>query len=120
MGTIKTFEESRVWIEAKMLALIVYKDFTSCKDFSFRDQIRRASISVSNNIAEGFERGTNPELSRFLYIAKGSVAETRSMLHIAKDLGYIDDTSYKELISKTLIIAKMLSAFIKTIQPYKL
>lgn len=115
MDTIKSFEDSRVWNEAKDFALDIYRNFISCKDYSFRDQIQRASISISNNIAEGFERGTNPELSRFLYIAKGSAAETRSMLHIAKELRYITDRTYQDLIETSFTISKMLSAFIKTL-----
>jgi four helix bundle protein len=79
----KRFEDLPVWNEAIELAVQVY-ELTSKPEFasrySLRDQIERAAVSVSNNIAEGFERGTNNELLSFLYIARGSAGEVRSML----------------------------------------
>ncbi len=83
MGTFQRFEDLPVWQEAIKLADEVY-NMTECKEwkgsYSLRDQIERASLSVSNNIAEGFERGTTNELLAFLYIARGSAGEVRSML----------------------------------------
>lgn len=83
MATFKRFEDLPVWQEAIRLAEGVY-DMTESKDWqgspSLRDQIERAALSVSNNIAEGFERGTTKELLAFLYIARGSAGEVRSML----------------------------------------
>ena len=77
------FEELPVWQDAIKLAIAVYA-FTTCAAFrrrySLKDQLERAAVSVSNNIAEGFERGTNQELLTFLYIARGSCEEVRSML----------------------------------------
>src|SRR5688572_27304270 len=77
------FEELPVWQDAIKLAVTVYA-FTSGAAFggrySLKDQLERAAVSVSNNIAEGFERGTNQELLTFLYIARGSCGEVRSML----------------------------------------
>lgn len=82
--TYERFEDLPVWKEAMRLATVVY-DLTEHPDFrgsaSLRDQLERATLSVSNNIAEGFERGTTNELLYFLYIARGSAGETRSMLH---------------------------------------
>jgi four helix bundle protein len=81
--TYSRFEELPVWQEAIRLAENTY-DMTESKEWrasrSFRDQIERAALSVSNNIAEGFERGTTKELLAFLYIARGSAGEVRSML----------------------------------------
>ncbi len=81
--TYSRFEDLPVWREAIHLAETVY-DMTESKDWrasrSFRDQLERAALSVSNNIAEGFERGTTNELLAFLYIARGSAGEVRSML----------------------------------------
>ena len=83
MGTFQRFEDLPVWQEAIKLADEVY-NMTECKgwkgSYSLRDQIERASLSVSNNIAEGFESGTTNELLAFLYIARGSAGEVRSML----------------------------------------
>ena len=83
------FEELPVWNSAIELAVKVY-ELTSNPEFknrySLRDQLERAAVSVSNNIAEGFERGTNQELLTFLYIARGSVGEVRSMLNLLERL----------------------------------
>jgi four helix bundle protein len=81
--TYSRFEDLPVWKEAIRLCNGVY-DMTESRDWkgsrSLRDQIERAALSVSNNIAEGFERGTTNELLAFLYIARGSAGEVRSML----------------------------------------
>ena len=110
------FEDLPVWIESKVFTLDVYKKFSLLKDFAFKDQIQRASISIMNNISEGFERKGNKELSRFLYIAKGSAGEVRSMLYIAKELSYITDESFSELFIKIENISKQLSGFIKSLE----
>ena len=83
---IKSFEDIIAWKKAKELNLLIYRNFRNRRDFSFRDQIQRASVSIMNNIAEGFERGGNKEFKNFLFIAKGSCAEVRSMLILALDL----------------------------------
>jgi len=79
---------------------MVYKDFgpesPSAKDFGFRNQIQRASISVMNNIAEGFERESGPDFARFLNIAKASCGEVRSMYYAAQDLNYLNETVANE------------------------
>lgn len=112
---IKSFEEITAWQKAKELNLLIYKNFKNCKDFSFRDQIQRASVSIMNNIAEGFERGGNKEFRNFLFISKGSCAEVRSMLNLAFDLKYINSFVYKSSSSLTVEISKLLSGFIKTL-----
>ncbi len=76
---IEKFEDIRAWQNAKELTKTIYFAFSDTKDFSFRDQIQRASVSIMNNIAEGFERQTNNEFKHFLFIAKGSCGEVRSM-----------------------------------------
>lgn len=113
---IQKFEDIIAWQKAIQLAEFVYINFKSCKDFSFRDQIQRAVISISNNIAEGFERGTNKELKNFLFIAKGSCAEVRSMTHLAKRLNYVDVKTAEEISKNTTEISMMLSGFIKKIR----
>lgn len=86
---IEKFEDIIAWQKAKELTLTVYTVFKANRDYAFRDQIQRASISIMNNIAEGFERGSNPDFRKFLFIAKGSCGEVRSMLMIAEELGYL-------------------------------
>lgn len=115
MATIQTFEDVKAWQEAKLLTTEIYKHFKSSKDYSFRDQIQRASVSIMNNIAEGFERQTNKELKQFLYISKGSCGEVRSMVELAVELKYITPGDSKKFIEQTTTISKMLAGFIKTL-----
>ena len=77
---IDRFEDIIAWQKAKSLTLNIYTLFAESKDFGFKDQIQRASVSVMNNIAEGFERKTNKEFKYFLFVAKGSCGEVRSMI----------------------------------------
>ncbi|WP_273568231.1 four helix bundle protein [Maribacter halichondriae] len=86
---VKKFEELLVWQKSQDFAVSIYKDFSTLKDYSFKDQITRASVSISNNIAEGFDRRTNPDFIRFLYIAISSNSEVRSMLYLSERLGYL-------------------------------
>lgn len=113
---IEKFEDIMVWQKAKEFTIKIYLVFENSKDFSFKSQIQRASISVMNNIAEGFERKTNKELVQFLYISKGSAGEVRSMLHLALDLGFITKEQSDKLISDIIEISKMLSGFIKSLK----
>ena len=89
----KRFEDLWIWQQARVLVGEVYRDFgvdsLATRDFGFRDQIRRAGISVMNNIAEGFERNTNADFARLLDIARGSAGEVRSMYFAAEDLEYV-------------------------------
>jgi four helix bundle protein len=110
---IKNFEEVVSWQKSRELSKLVYKLFKESKDFSFRDQIQRASISIMNNIAEGFERESSKDLKRFLFVAKGSSAEVRSMLHIALDLNYISKDDFSEAYALSTDISRLLSGFIK-------
>ena len=107
------FEEIQSWQKAKELTLGVYRNFSDNKDYGFKDQIQRASVSVMNNIAEGFERQTNKEFIRFLYIAKGSGGEVRSMLYLAKDFKYISNEQFEELYNLSLDVTRLISGFIK-------
>ncbi len=112
---IERFEDIIAWQKAKQLSVLVYKTFSQNKDYGFRDQIQRASVSVMNNIAEGYERRTNNEFKQYLYISKGSCGEVRSMLCLAKELEIIPDDKYVELTNLAEEISKMLGGFIKTL-----
>ena len=114
MGVNK-FEDILAWQKAGELTMNIYKTFQDNKDFAFRDQIRRASVSIMNNIAEGFERYSNKEFKRFLYIAKGSCGEVRSMLYLAIKLNYVSEKQFNDYYSKTVEISKMLAGFIKSL-----
>ncbi len=89
------FEDMIVWQKSQQLAVCSVQNFSISKDFGFRDQIQRATVSISNNIAEGFERRSNKEFRQFLFIAKGSAGEVRNMLYFAKKLNYITEEQLK-------------------------
>ncbi|MBI2064765.1 MAG: four helix bundle protein [Candidatus Yanofskybacteria bacterium] len=112
---INSFEEIISWQKSGELTLLIYKLFKSNKDFGFRDQIQRASVSIGNNIAEGFERKSNNEFKHFLFIAKGSCGEVRSMSYLAVKLGYIDDKDFNNIQFLCSEISKLISGLIKTL-----
>lgn len=112
---IEKFEDIIAWQKSKRLTGSIYSLFLQNNDFGFKDQIQRASVSIMNNIAEGFERKGNKEFGKFLYISKGSCAEVRSMLHIALDLKYIPKNICDTLLNDTVEISRILSGLIKTL-----
>jgi four helix bundle protein len=88
MGTIKNFEDLEIWKIARELVNMVYSDFRKSSDFTFKNQITSAGISVMNNIAEGFCRNSDAEFRQFLNIATGSAGEVKNMYYIAEDQRY--------------------------------
>ncbi len=110
---INRFEDIIAWQKAKSLTMVIYKSLEKCNDFSLKDQIQRASVSIMNNIAEGYERQSNKEFKYFLFVAKGSCAEVRSMLYLALELKLIEEKCVEDLILLTVEISKMLSGLIK-------
>jgi len=115
------FEELPVWNRAIELAVEIY-DFTSRSEFrnrySLRDQLERATVSVSNNVAEGFERGTTQELLSFIYIARGSAGEIRSMLCLLERLSVFAHlkSEISNLKSKAEVISRQLRAWANALQ----
>lgn len=112
---ISSFEEILAWQKSRQLVADIYKEFSRNNDYGFRDQIQRAAVSVMNNIAEGFERKSNNEFRQFLYIAKGSCGEVRSMLALAEDLRYISPENASLLADKSKEISRMLMGLIKSL-----
>jgi four helix bundle protein len=115
LAKIERFEEIKAWQLAKDLVTTVYRSSENgqfAKDYSLRDQIRRAAVSVMSNIAEGFERGSDKDFQRFLYMAKGSAGEVRSHLFVAKELGYLTAEDFSALRGKAEDVSKSLSGFI--------
>jgi four helix bundle protein len=116
MGKFISFEEINSWQRARALNKKIYlvtENDTFKKDFDLARQIRRSSVSISSNIAEGFERNTDKEFVHFLYIAKGSAGEVRSQLYLAMDLNYLGQELFSELVAEVSEISKLLSGFIK-------
>lgn len=112
---ISKFEDIIAWQKGRELTLYIYSHFSNCKDFGFKNQIFRAVISIINNIAEGFERKGDKEFKHFLFIAKGSCAEVRSMLYLALDLNYITSKEFNSAYNLSIEISRLLSGFIKTL-----
>lgn len=112
---IQKIEDIVAWQKAQDLATEVYPQFSGVKDFTFKDQICRAVISVSNNIAEGFDRKTDKEFSYFLYIALGSSSEVKSMLYLSEKLGYISKNDHQKHIDQGSEVARVIRGFIKSI-----
>jgi four helix bundle protein len=111
----KRFEDIIAWQKSQLLARNIYRLFRNCKDYSFRGQIYRAVISISNNIAEGYEKGTNKDYTKFLFIAKGSCGEVRSMIYLAKDLKYISEKNFYIIYEQSVEVSKIIYGIIKYI-----
>ena len=116
MGKFNSFEEINSWQKARIFNKRIYEvtdNEVFKKDYALTRQIRRASISISSNIAEGYERNTDKEFIYFLYIAKASAGEVRSQLYLALDLNYISKIEFDELFENVSDISKLISGFIK-------
>lgn len=122
MATILKFEDIIAWQKALELSDLIYeysnKDKFS-KDFGLRDQMRRASISVISNIAEGFEREGNNQFIYFLLVAKASAGELRAQLYIARNQKYITIEEFEQLNNKVLEVSKTISGFISYLRTQK-
>lgn len=108
-----TFESLRVWHDARRLTSRIYTvagGGAFARDWSLRDQIRRAAVSVMSNVAEGYERGGRKEFLRFLRMAKGSAGEVRSQLYAAQDVGYLEAPLANELREEAAALSRRLGA----------
>ncbi len=114
--SIERFEDLLIWQRSMDFVIAIYNNFGSLKDFGFRDQIQRASVSIPSNIAEGFERDSNKEYVRFLFIARGSSGECRTFIYLAKKLKYIDEETADNLLNEIKQISSMIYGLIKTRQ----
>ena len=115
----ESFEELHVYQRARELTNSVYEVSRKgefARDFGLVDQIRRASVLIMSNIAEGFERGAKTEFIQFLFIAKGSCGEVRAQLQIATDQGYISNREFEQMNDLARRISGMLSNFIAHLQ----
>lgn len=116
MATILKFEDLICFSKARELTKSVYKEFKDCKDYGFKDQITRASVSVLSNVAEGFERGTKSEFLNYLYIAKGSAGEVRAQLYVAYDVGYVNMETFKYLNNLAQECSKLIQSFAEKVK----
>lgn len=114
MATINKYEDLEVWKMSMDLCLEVYNATNQekfSKDFGLKDQIRRCSVSIPSNIAEGFERDSTNQFLYFLTIAKGSAGELRTQLIIARRLNYIESDQFQILVNKCIETEKQLGGF---------
>jgi len=117
---ITCFEDLIIWQKAQDIAVKIYKlveenDLIK-KDFSLKDQGKSAALSISDNIAEGFEYNNNPDFHRFLRISKGSCGEIRNKIHFAKRLEFISDALAESLINEVKILGNQIGELIKKVK----
>ena len=115
MSKIERFEDIKAWQKAQDVVNTIYRvsnDGNFNKDFALRDQMRRAAISISSNVAEGFSKHSNKEFIQFLFIAKGSAAELQSQLYTALAQNYISKEQFDKLYSELEVVSKQISKFI--------
>jgi four helix bundle protein len=116
---IESFEDLWVWQKGIELVKQVYLltgEGKLNKDFSLRDQLQRAAVSIPTNIAEGFERSSRKEYVLFLNIAKGSAGEVRSLLRVTLEIGYLEQSRYDQLRSGVLELSRYLSNQIRSLK----
>ncbi len=123
MASITKFTDLIVWQKAHVFVLSIYRSteiFPVSEQFGLTSQIRRASVSITSNIVEGFERGTNKELRQFLIIARASLAEVQNQLLIARDLKYLSKNDFTKLAGDSVEVHKLINGFMKSLQARKL
>jgi len=109
----QNFQDMEMWKSAKNLAVIIHKIFSNSRDYLFRDQIERAVITIMNNLAEGFDRRSDKQFKYFLFIARGSCAEVRSMAILGFELGYLKNKDPKIIEDLYVDISKMIIGMTK-------
>ena len=105
-----------IWKRSSKVCSDVYIYFKEFKDYGFKDQLTRASLSVASNIAEGVEKSSDKDTIRFLDIARGSIAEVQTQIYIGIKIEYIDKETGMEWINEYEEISKMITSFIKRIR----
>lgn len=115
-GKIKSFTDLNAWKIGHDLVLNIYqitKSFPKEETYGLMDQMRRSSVSITSNIAEGFSRNTYREKLQFYAIALGSLTELQNQLLVARDIGYVSVYRFKEIANKTVVVNKLLNGLIK-------
>ncbi len=121
MTTISRFEDIEAWKTARQLTDLIYAQTGQgnfSRDFGLRDQIRRASVSIMSNIAEGFESRTDAQFANFLGMAKASAGEVRAQLYVALDQKYITEEQFRELYLLAEKCARQIANFVKYLQSH--
>ncbi len=122
MAKIEKFEDLEIWINANEIVLELFavtNEPAFKAEWGLKDQVRRAAISISNNIAEGFEYNNNKEFIRFLKYPKGSAGELRNQLFVLKESGFIQKEVYFNLYDKLISLSKQIKGFMKYLQEFE-
>jgi len=123
MATFQKFEDIEAWQRARELTREIYtasNENPFSKDFGLRDQVRKTSVSIMSNIAEGFERDGTKEFIQFLSVAKGSSGELRSQLYVALDQGYLEEERFDRLLGIVLETNRMIGGLINYLRKSKM
>jgi four helix bundle protein len=116
MLTIKSFTDLITWKEGHKLVLLIYKitkNFPSEERYSLVDQMRRASVSITSNVAEGFSRHSLKEKTQFYYMAKASLVELQNQMLVARDVGYLEKKDFDLLANQSVLVHKLINGLIK-------
>jgi len=113
------FEDLDVWKKACRVTVRLYSLLAGCKDYSLKDQMLRAAVSIASNIAEGSERNSTVDFRRFIFIAKGSAAELRTQIYISSSIGIINQGDTQSLIAELVNISKMLQGLASSLKNRK-
>lgn len=114
---IKSFTDLNAWREAHKLVVMIYKttkSFPREETYSLIDQMKRCSVSITSNIAEGFSRQSKKEKIQFYFMSKGSLTELQNQLLVAKDVDYLDKSEFKSVAEQTIVTHKLINGLIKS------
>jgi four helix bundle protein len=111
----QSFEDLEVWQRGCRLSVDIFNSFAECKNFTLKDQIGRASLSIPCNIAEGSERGSTQDFAHFLNFSKGSCGELRTQIYIARKLKLLGKSNFEHFVKETKEISKMLEGLRRSI-----
>ena len=112
------FEELEVWKRSARLSADLYREFSTLRDYGFKDQITRSGLSIPSNISEGHERASAKENMNFLNYAKGSCGELRTQIYIGMEIGYINEVKGKSWLKETESISAMIGGLIRSKKNY--
>ncbi len=114
---IRSFTDLNVWKEGHKLVIMIYKatrQFPKDELFGLTNQIRRAVVSITSNIAGGFSRNTFKDKTQFYSIALGSLTEVQNQLLVSRDVGYMDNVMFKEIGNQTVVVSKLCNGLLKS------
>ena len=111
----QSFEDLEVWQRGCRLSVDIFRVFENCRKYSLKDQIERAGLSIPSNIAEGSERGSTKDFAHFRNFSKGSCAELRTQLYIARKLTVLDRNDFERLVSETKEVSAMLEGLRRSV-----